>query len=322
MANRRPVVKRGYVIAKDLKAVGEMVPQLKDEGYVKWSNGFKDAAGVMGWQESLLDLHSEYEIDGESNSDEINRTVAWLLLIRTTEGYEDLIEEEVQAGQKDFVSAYRTIHYEFNRVTTSNMNALNMELFSATMEGTQLSVRAFAADLVRKSRKINELAPGSGFNELQLLSIFMKGLPMEYKELVQHLSFKKLDSLREAVDITRDFAIANRLENEAGVNLAATAPRKVHQVFSMSGGGGGARQEQQECRHYRNTGKCKYGTKCRYKHVGSPRPAPTSVKTTKKPSGGAASQKKFEGECFHCGKKGHRRVDCHRKKREDLEAND
>ena len=84
MANRRPVVKRGYVIAKDLKAVEGMVPQLKKAGYVKWSNGFKDAAGVMGWQESLLDLHSEYEIDEESDSDEINRTVAWLLLIRTT----------------------------------------------------------------------------------------------------------------------------------------------------------------------------------------------------------------------------------------------
>ena len=160
MANRRPVVKRGFMITKELKAVGELVPQLKDEGYVKWSNGFKDAAGVMGWQESLLDLHSEYEIDEESDSDNINRTVAWLLLIRTTKGYEDLIEEEVQAGQKDFVSAYRTIHYEFNRVTTSNMNALNIELFSATMEGTQLSVRSFAADLVRKSRKIDELDPG------------------------------------------------------------------------------------------------------------------------------------------------------------------
>ena len=192
-----------------------------------------------GKNPSWIFIRSEYEIDEESDSDNINRTVAWLLLIRTTKGYEDLIEEEVQAGQKDFVSAYRTIHYEFNRVTTSNMNALNMELFSATMEGTQLSVRSFAADLVRKSRKIDELDPGSGFNERQLLSIFIKGLPMEYKELVQHLSFKKLDSPREAVDITRDFALSNRLETEAGVNLTASTPRKVHQFFSLSGGDGG-----------------------------------------------------------------------------------
>ena len=47
---------------------------------------------------------------------------------------------------------------------------------------------------MRKSRKIEELAPGNGFSELQLLAVFMKRLPMEYKELVQHLSFKKLDS--------------------------------------------------------------------------------------------------------------------------------
>ena len=148
------------------------MPQLQKVGYVKWSNGLKDAAGVMGWQESLLDLHSEYEIHEESDSDEINCTVGWLLLIRTPEGFEYLIEEEVQTGEKDFVSAYRTIHYEFNRMTTSNMNALNLELFNATMEGTQQNVRSFAASLVRKSRKIDELAPGNGFSELQLLAIF------------------------------------------------------------------------------------------------------------------------------------------------------
>ena len=59
----------------------------------------------------------------------------------------------------------------------------------------------------------------------------MKGLTMKYKELVQHLSIKKLDTLKEAVDITRDFAVANRLETEAGVNLTASTPRKTHQVF-------------------------------------------------------------------------------------------
>ena len=59
------------------------------------------------------------------------------------------------------------------------------------MDCTQLNARSFAASLVRKSRKIDELAPGDGFSELQLLAVFMKGLPMEYKELVQHLSFKK-----------------------------------------------------------------------------------------------------------------------------------
>ena len=56
MASRRPVEKRGYIIAKDLKAAGPMVPQLQEAGYVKWSADMKDASGVMEWQEYLLDF--------------------------------------------------------------------------------------------------------------------------------------------------------------------------------------------------------------------------------------------------------------------------
>ena len=158
--------------------------------------------------------------------------MAWLVLTRTTEGFEDLIEEEVQSGKKDFTAVFKIIHHEFNRVTTSNLNALNKELFNAKMDG------AFAADLLRKSNKIEEIAPGNGFTDLQLLTVFMEGLPMEYKELVQHLRFRKVNSLKSVVDQARDFAVANHLENEAGISLSSTAPRKVQQVFSMTDGAG------------------------------------------------------------------------------------
>ena len=46
--------KRGYVIAKDLKAAGPLVPQLQEAGCLKWAAGFADAADVMQWQDSLL----------------------------------------------------------------------------------------------------------------------------------------------------------------------------------------------------------------------------------------------------------------------------
>ena len=115
--------KRGYIIAKDLKAAGPLVPQLQEAGYVKWAAGFADVADVMQWQDALLDLESEgYNFKIEDPAGEINRTVAWLLLIRSTKGYEDLIEDVVQAGEKDFLAAYKNVYFEFNRVTTSNLN--------------------------------------------------------------------------------------------------------------------------------------------------------------------------------------------------------
>ena len=77
----------------------------------------------MQRQDSLLDLEGEYDLENEDPAGEINRMVAWLLLTRTTKGYEDLIEEEVQSGDKSFLAAYKNICFEFNRVTTSNLNA-------------------------------------------------------------------------------------------------------------------------------------------------------------------------------------------------------
>jgi hypothetical protein len=98
-------MKRGHIIAKDLKAVEGMVPQLK-RGYVKWSNGMKDAAHCMSWSEALMDITQDYDLENEDDGDEMNRTVAWLVLTRTTEGFEDLIEEEVQSGKKGFHSCF------------------------------------------------------------------------------------------------------------------------------------------------------------------------------------------------------------------------
>ena len=83
---------------------------------------------------------------------EINRMVAWLLLIRSTKGYEDLIEEEVQSGDKNFLAAYKNIYIEFNRVTTSNLNALFVDLYQATMDGTQLNVCCIPREEVAQDR--------------------------------------------------------------------------------------------------------------------------------------------------------------------------
>ena len=135
-----------------MKAAGPLVPQLQEAGYVKWAAGFADAADVMQWQDSLLDLESEnYDFEKEDPAGEINRTVAWLL-IRSTKGYEDLIEDVEQAGEKDFLAAYKNVYFEFNRVTTSNLNALCVDLYQARMEGTQLNVRSLTLGHAKPSR--------------------------------------------------------------------------------------------------------------------------------------------------------------------------
>ena len=59
-------VKKGYTIAKDLKAAGSLVPQLKEAGWGAWLHGMKNAAVVIEWQDELLDLTGDYDFDEES----------------------------------------------------------------------------------------------------------------------------------------------------------------------------------------------------------------------------------------------------------------
>ena len=132
MAARNRPEKHGYIIAKDLKAAGPLVPQLQEAGYVKWPADFADASDVMQRQDSLLDLErDQYTFEEETSGEDINRMVVWLLLTRSTKGYEDLIEEEVQSGDKNFLAAYKNIHFvEFNRVTTMNPTSMHCALTS------------------------------------------------------------------------------------------------------------------------------------------------------------------------------------------------
>ena len=141
----------------DLKLAKDMVPQLKKEGYQRWHNSIKTVGDMLEWYSILMDLSLVYDISAEGNKEKADRTVAWLLMKRTIEGHEDLIEVQIQSGTNDFNLALKNLHSEFNRATTGHVNTLMTELFTMTMAKTQTGVREFTALIVRRANQLKEL---------------------------------------------------------------------------------------------------------------------------------------------------------------------
>ena len=282
--------KFAHIIGDDVKAVKDLVPQLKVEGFQRWHSALQTVAGILEWDKDLLDVTSVYDFDTEDEAMRANRMVAWLLMQRTIEGHEDLIEVQLQSGKCNFNMAFKHIHSEFNRATTAHVNALLRELFSLTMTQSQTGVRQFAALIVRKANQLKEMG-GGDTSDAQRLAIFMQGLPSpEYDPAKRQLRFNQVNNLAEAVATTRDFAIAECLENEAGME---TTSRKKQQVFNTS------EAKVEACRNFAKTGKCRFGERCHFSH--SPNDQQPSIK-------------KFGGTCYNCGKTGHRKQDCKSKK--------
>ena len=201
-----------------------------------------------------MDLTADYDLDTEDETMRANRMVAWLLMKRFIEGHEDLIEMQLQSNTNDFNKAFKCIHIEFNRATTAHVNAMLSELFSLTMTQSQTGVRQFAALIVRKANKLNDMDGGDS-SEAQRLAIFMKGLPSpEYDPARRQLRFSKINNLAEAVTDKRDFAITEGLENETGMDIA---PRKKHQMFNTEA-------KVEVCRNFAKAGKCRFGDKCHF----------------------------------------------------------
>jgi hypothetical protein len=292
-----PPKKFAHAVGEDLKAVKDMVPQLKTEGFHRWYKAMLEVGDLLEWSAELLDLTTAYSMNGEDEAKKANRMVAWLLLKKSIDGHEDLIEMQLQSGDCNFNSAFKCIHSEFNRATTAHVNQLLSELITLTMTQSQTGVRQFAALIVRQANKLKEMG-GGDISEAQRLAIFMNGLPSpEYEPAKRQLRFSKVNNLAQAVADTRDFAIAENLENEAGME---TAPRKKQHMFNTEA-------KVEACRNFAKTGKCRFGDKCHFSHS---------------TNGQQPNVKKFGGTCYNCGKTGHRKHECKGKKDQEGASND
>lgn len=66
------------------------------------------------------------------------------------------------------------------------------------------------------------------------------------------------------------------------------------------------------CRNFAASGKCRFGSKCKFTHVSQPHGGPPGQQ-----SGNTSGRNyKFKGNCNFCGNQGHKEVDCRKKKQQ------
>ena len=62
-----PPKKFAHVVGEDLKAVKDMVPQLKTEGFQRWHSAMQTVSDSLEWGSDLMDLTAEYNFETEDD---------------------------------------------------------------------------------------------------------------------------------------------------------------------------------------------------------------------------------------------------------------
>jgi hypothetical protein len=139
----------------------------------------------------------------------------------------------------------------------------------------------------------------------------LKGLNADYERncLSTILSYESREGLQganydKAVKILTDWADGHRITAKPRSDTAMYI--RERQTTTKPG----YARNNEPCRRF-SKGNCKLGTKCRYLHIDAPGRTSQAPPAQRKNFGNLKPKTKaFSGQCFACGKHGHRKKDC------------
>ena len=182
--------------------------------------------------------------------------------------------------------AMKILRDKFTAVTVLQKQAANRDFTLLSQESTGFDVDSFAAAIKLEANKLRDM--GLVISEVEMSSTFLNGLIQDFHVIKAQMADETgLGNFDLVVSKVSNYAKNCGLSNKK-------VKSKKQEGFALTAS---AEKKQNECNNFRDTGSCRFGDKCKYKHV----------KGKTKEEG---SKSDVDGFCSKCGKAGHLGKDC------------
>jgi hypothetical protein len=185
--------------------------------------------------------------------------------------------------------------------TLATVRSLIKDLSNAKKKSTQ-DVDAFSLKIRQDLTKLTTITKRMTLPEfIQLFGAcaLIRGMPAEFVPIVTVLDAGE----DQALDMEKTTKCLRNFEQNQG--FKPSDKKKTVLVAAANAAG-----DDDDCRNFKNTGKCRFGDKCRYKH--------TAGKGSKKPNPKPKADKD-DRHCSYCDRDGHLKAKCF-KAEKDLKA--
>ena len=253
--------------------------------FASWLVELRGIGKFRRWPDRLLDAYTSQQLFYINYySDTRAREEAYLALRSTVASDIAYLFASVEFGHVE--EAMKILRDKFTAVTVLQKQAANRDFTLLSQESTGFDVDSFAAAIKLEANKLRDM--GLVISEVEMSSTFLNGLIQDFHVIKAQMADETgLGNFDLVVSKVSNYAKNCGLSNKK-------VKAKKQEGFALSAS---SEKKQNECHNFRDTGNCRFGDKCRYKHV-------------KDKAKEESAKSDVDGFCSKCGKAGHLGKDC------------